>query len=116
MINEFKLFKPKDRAIKMERIKRLFAQFGLLCFYVDDYTGFLTRKPYDVRFERIYYEPKNCYGTRLTYKKNDKVIDDSIYFSEADIVEWLYRNCHAIRQGEKVLENYFVAAGRFLNE
>lgn len=58
MINEFKLFKPKDRAIKMNKIKRLFSQFGLLCFYVDDYTGFLTRKPHDIRFERVYYEPK----------------------------------------------------------
>lgn len=116
MINEFKLFKPKDRAIKMNKIKRLFSQFGLLCFYVDDYTGFLTRKPHDVRFERVYYEPKNCYGTRLTWKKNGKIVDDSIYFSEGDIVEWLYTNCREIRQGEKVLESYLEAARRFLNE
>lgn len=103
MINEISFFGVKHYAIPMKRIKEIFKQFGLLCFTIDEYTGFLSRPPYDVRFSPVRY--KNMVGTRLTFKIEDRVQEDSIFFYEQDLIEWCYNHTNEIRKGEKVLEN-----------
>lgn len=116
MINEFSIFgKKKNQAIPIKRIKELFSQFGFIIFKVDDYTGFLSRPPYDIRFAPVEYKDK--IGTRLTYKIGDSVQEDSIYFHEHDILEFLYQNSNTIRRGHKVLEDTFQEdLLRFLHE
>lgn len=87
----------------MSRIKEIASQFGFIAFTIDEYTGFISREPYDIHFSPAKYGKK--IGTRVTYKINGEVTEDFIIFSEDDMLEFFYRNSNTLRRGKKVLEN-----------